>query len=98
MHTHKFLVMLAAVVSLSVVACAASNTIADTSTDTLKETSWVLVTLHDQSLTPDSLITLNVANGKMTGKDGGNNYNTAYTLNAGKLSINKNITAIAKAK
>jgi len=93
MHTHKFLVMLAAVISLSVVACAVSNTIADTSTYTLKETSWVLVNLHDQSLIPDSLITLNVESGKMTGKDGCNNYNTAYTLNADKLSINSNVAA-----
>jgi heat shock protein HslJ len=40
---------------------------------------------------PNSTITLNLEDGKMTGTDGCNRYHTSYTLNADQLSINKNI-------
>jgi heat shock protein HslJ len=86
MQTQKFLVTLTAVVGLSLASCA----LADTS-KLVTNTRWSLVTLPNQPLVPDTLITLNVDNDKMTGSDGCNRYNASYTLNADKLNINKNV-------
>jgi len=91
MQTQKILVALTAVVSLSLASCASSKLSADTSTDTIKNTSWSLVSLPNQSLVPNALITLNVDNDKITGTDGCNRYNALYVLNEETLNINKNI-------
>jgi|WetSurSiteA1Bulk_404760.scaffolds.fasta_scaffold00004_63 heat shock protein HslJ len=91
MQTQKILVALTVLVSLSLASCASSKLLADTSTDTIKNTSWSLVSLPNQSLAPNTLITLNVDNDKITGTDGCNRYNALYVLNEDTLNINKNI-------
>jgi heat shock protein HslJ len=92
MQTQKFLGVLMTIVGLTLASCATSTPLADSS-ESLRNTRWSLVTLPNQPLVADTLITLNFDNDKMTGSDGCNRYHTAYTLNADKLNINKNVAS-----
>ncbi|MDP3007885.1 MAG: META domain-containing protein [Methylococcales bacterium] len=96
MQTQKFLVVLMTVASLTLASCATATLSADTS-KSVQNTSWSLVTLPNQPLVPDTQITLNVDNDKMTGSDGCNRYNASYTLNADNININKNVATIMMA-
>jgi heat shock protein HslJ len=91
MHTKIFFGILTMVVGLNLASCASAITSADASTNTLNHSSWILSSINNQAVMPDSTITLNLEDGKMTGTDGCNRYHTVYMLNADKLSINKNI-------
>jgi heat shock protein HslJ len=93
MTTKIFFNFLTMVVGLNVASCASAITSADTSTNNLNHTSWVLATLNNQAVIPNVLITLNFEDGNIAGTDGCNRYHTAYTLNANQLSINKNIAS-----
>jgi heat shock protein HslJ len=96
MQTQKFLVVLMTVASLTLASCATATLSADTS-KSVQNTRWSLVTLPNQPLVPDTQITLNVDNDKMTGSDGCNRYNASYTLNADNININKNVATIMMA-
>ena len=90
MQTQKMLVVLMTVVGLTLASCTTSTPLADT-VESVQNTRWSLVTLPDQPLVTDTLITLNFDTNKITGSDGCNRYNASYTLNADKLNINKNV-------
>lgn len=90
MQTQKILVVLMTVVSLTLASCATATPLAATS-ESLKNTSWSLVNLPNQPPVPDTLITLNFDNNKVTGSDGCNRYHASYTLNADNININKNV-------
>lgn len=66
---------------------------ADTSGNALNQTGWILTNLNDQSVLPEPLVTINFEEDKIAGTDGCNRYQSAYTLNADKISINKNIVS-----
>lgn len=93
MQTLKMLLVLAAVASMTLASCSSSRYLTDTSTGTLANTSWFLTNLNGQSPMPGSRVTINFENGMLSGSDGCNNYHASYTLNAGKLSLDKNIAA-----
>lgn len=90
MQTQKFLAVLMTVASLMLASCATARISNDIS-KSVKNTRWSLVTLANEPLVTDTLITLNFDNDKMSGSDGCNRYHTAYTLNTDKLNINKNV-------
>jgi len=90
MQTQKMLVVLMTVVGLTLASCTTSTPLADT-VESVQNTRWSLVTLPDQPLVTDTLITLNFDTNKITGSDGCNRYNASYTLNSDKLNINKNV-------
>jgi len=83
MQTQKILVALAMVVGLILAAC--------TSTNTLNDTGWFLITLNGQSVVSDTLVTINFENGKINGTDGCNRYSTAYRVNGAKFTVNKDV-------
>lgn len=91
MQTQKIFVALTAIVSLNLASCASSTTVADSATESVKNTSWSLVQMPNQSLVPDTLITLNFDNDKITGSDGCNRYNALYTVNEDRLNISRSI-------
>ncbi|MDD1615978.1 MAG: heat shock protein [Methylococcaceae bacterium NSP1-2] len=90
MSTKIFFGVLTIVIGLNLASCASTITSADTSTNALNHTNWVLAKLNNQSVIPNALITLNFEDGNIAGTDGCNRYHTAYTQNADTLSINKN--------
>lgn len=97
MYTQKILVALTAIASMSLVSCAFSSSSAGSANTTVKNTSWALVSLPNQSLVSDSLITINFDNDKITGTDGCNGYTALYTQNDNKLNINRSIATTSKA-
>jgi len=91
MQTQEMLVALTVVVSFTLISCASSTTVADSATESIKNTSWSLVQMPNQSLVADTLITLNFDNDKITGSDGCNRYNALYTVNEDRLNISRSI-------
>jgi heat shock protein HslJ len=87
MQTRKILVAWAVVVGLALAACTTTNT----PNVTLNDTSWLLVNLNSQSVLSDTPVTIDFENGTISGTDGCNRYTTTYTLNGGKLSVDKNM-------
>lgn len=90
MQTQKMLVVLMALVGLTLASCATATPLA-TTVESVKNTHWLLVTLANQPLVTDTLITLNFDNDNIMGLDGCNRYHAAYTLNADNININKNV-------
>jgi heat shock protein HslJ len=73
--------------NLNLASCAPAVTL----NNTLNHTSWILVKVNDLAVIPDSFISLDFENDTVTGTDGCNRYHASYTLNADKLTVNKNI-------
>lgn len=90
MTTKIRLAVLAMIAGLNLVSCSTISS-AQASTNALNQTSWSLTSLNNQSVIQDSRVTLSFENNKIAGTDGCNRYFSAYTLNADKISINKNI-------
>ena len=91
MYIKIFFATLMIIIGLPLTSCASSS--ASTNTDALNHSEWILANLNGQSLVPDSLITINFENDKISGTDGCNRYHGSYTLDADKLSINKHIAS-----
>jgi len=87
METQKILVALAMVVGLILAACTSTST----TTNSLNDTGWLLVSLNSQSVVSDTLVTINFENDKITGADGCNRYNTTFTLQGARITVNPNI-------
>ncbi len=58
-----------------------------TGKDTLAGTGWTLTTLNGQPALKDATVTLNFADGKVTGSDGCNTYSTSYTADGANIKI-----------
>ncbi len=91
MYTKIFFAVLTMIIGLNLASCATSS--AATNTATLNHSEWILANLNGRAVKPDSLITINFENDKISGIDGCNRYHGSYTLNADKLSINKHIAS-----
>ncbi len=59
--------------------------------DSLNGTTWILATLQGQPALMDKSVTLNFADGVLSGNDGCNSYSTTYQISGEKLTIDKNI-------
>ncbi|MCX7097899.1 MAG: META domain-containing protein [Methylococcales bacterium] len=89
MHTDKILLTLAALACFALLACTTAKPLS--TSDALSGSGWTLNSLQGQAPLPGPSITANFENGKVYGNDGCNQYHTAYTLNADKLSFAKNM-------
>ena len=91
MCTKKILIVLTAITSMSLVACVASGALPDSQNVSVKNTLWSLVNLSSQALVPNTSITINFDNDRITGTDGCNRYNALYTLHEDRLNISRSI-------
>lgn len=57
--------------------------------DNLAGTSWILATLAGQPALKDTTVTLAFENGRVSGSDGCNRYNTSYTADGANLQIHQ---------
>jgi heat shock protein HslJ len=79
----RAMLVLALAVLVVLVACTAANP--------LDNSSWVLVSLADRPLAPETTITMDLEDGRIHGTDGCNRYNGAYTIRGDRWSVGKEI-------
>jgi heat shock protein HslJ len=82
MQTREILIALAMAVELILGGCAST-------TNTVADTGWSLVTLNGQSVGSQPQVTINFEENKISGTDGCNKYSTSYAVKDGKFSVNK---------
>ena len=90
MKTLNTLVALVIVAGLLLTGCVP---VPNAASGSLVDTDWVLATLNGEAALSDTQVTIRFSKDGISGSDGCNRYNTAYTTKGTKLTIDKNVVS-----